>query len=93
MVGRRGHVAVTVATGNIGCPEEWPTFELAESVALGSGNDWALPRNIIRCLGKAKTRSTLSNNIPIMDLRQCLERLVASNGSAPSAGKVADELF
>jgi hypothetical protein len=39
MVGRRGHVAVTVATGHIGCPEEWPTFELAESVALGSGND------------------------------------------------------
>jgi hypothetical protein len=38
--------------------EQWPTFEVADSVAPGSVKDWALPRDIIRGLGRPKTRAT-----------------------------------
>ena len=41
--------------------EEWPTFELAESAAAGSVKDWALPRDIIRRLGRPRsTQATIS---------------------------------
>ena len=52
--------------------EEWPTFELAELAAGGSVKDWALPRDIIRRLGRPKTRSTPATISPRFS--NCIKR-------------------
>jgi hypothetical protein len=64
--------------------EEWPTFELAESAAAGSVKDWALPRDIIRRLGRPKTRSTQAT------ISRALLQLHKKGLVARASGELAD---
>ena len=63
---------------------ELPTFELAEAAALGSVKDWALPRDIIRSLGRPKTRATQAT------ISRALLRLHEKGLVARASGELAD---
>lgn len=64
--------------------EQWPSFELAESAAPGNVNAWALPRDIIRGLGKPKTRSTQAT------ISRSLLRLHEKGLVARASGELAE---
>ena len=63
---------------------EWPTFEMAEAAAPANVKDWALPRDIIRSLGRPKTRSTQAT------ISRALLRLHEKGLLARAFGELAD---
>ena len=63
---------------------EWPTFEMAEAAAPANVKDWALPRDIIRCLGRPKTRATQAK------VSRAFLRLHEKGLVARASGELAD---
>ena len=67
--------------------EEWPTFEWAKAAAPGNVKDWALPRDIIRGLGRPNTCSTQGQYPALFSDYMRRELVARASGELADVGK------